>query len=296
MNYRKLIVLPLALLLVGCTSQTQDRQSAASQSTTITSKASDNNSKQSKSKTANQSDSSTKAQSSRSTTAGQSKAAGTSSSTSASNSTAVSRLTTLNQQLIKALGSQILVPQKDGLASGSAKLNMRYQGDSQNYTVKYSVGQQTKPFNDTAVADETAYATVTKTTYSSANTAAKQVGYRDNKSVAGLPTVALGHQITAHIDSGAGQRYIIWNEGRWSLTVHTNMMHNDAGIALAKQAVTTFETVYLPAPQSVGAIAFEAVSSGGLDQLIQWQSGKVVYKVSARDTTTAIKMAASMQQ
>lgn len=295
MNYRKLIVLPLAVLLVGCAPQTQSSQSAASQSTTITSKASDNGSKQSKSKTANQSDSSTKAQSSRSTTAGQSKAVGTSSSTSASNSTAATRLTTLNQQLTKALGSQILVPQKDGLASGSAKLNMRYQGDNQNYTVKYSVGQQAKPFNDTAVADETAYATVTKTTYPSANTAAKQVGYRDNKSAAGLPTVALGHQITAHIDSGAGQRYIIWNEGRWSLTVHTNMMHNDAGIALAKQTVNTFETVYLPAPQSVGAITFEAISSGGLDQVIQWQSGKVVYKVSARDTTTAIKMAASMQ-
>ncbi|WP_258023179.1 hypothetical protein [Lactiplantibacillus plantarum] len=203
----------------------------------------------------------------------------------------------MNQQLTKTLGKQALVPQVDGLTSGSSKLNMRYSGDAANYTIHYSVGQQAQPFNATAVVDETAYATVTKTTYATTNAAAQQVGYRDNKSTAGLPTVDLGHQITAHIDAGAGQRYIMWNEGRWSLTVHANMMHEDAGVALAKQAVATFEQVYLPAPQSVGAITFDAISSGSgpLDQVIQWQAGKVVYQVKAQEMATAIKMAASMQ-
>ncbi|WP_236684147.1 hypothetical protein [Lactiplantibacillus plantarum] len=203
----------------------------------------------------------------------------------------------MNQQLTKTLGKQVLVPQVDGLTSGSSKLNMRYSGDAANYTIHYSVGQQAQPFNAAAVVDETTYATVTKTTYATTNAAAKQVGYRDNKSTAGLPTVDLGHQITAHIDAGAGQRYIMWNEGRWSLTVHANMMHEDAGVALAKQAVATFEQVYLPAPQSVGAITFDAISSGSgpLDQVIQWQAGKVVYQVKAQEMATAIKMAASMQ-
>ena len=289
MNYRKLLVLPLAVLLVGCSSQTQGQQDSKATSQTTTSaktaaKATSSNSSRRQTTT------------SRASKAARDQAA-SASSKSVTQSTATTRLATLNQQLTKALGTKVLVPQADGLTNGSSKLNMRYQGDAANYTVQYSVGQQAQPFNATAVADEKAYATVTKTTYATTNAAAKQVSYRDNQSAAGLPTVDLGHQITAHIDAGAGQRYIMWNEGRWSLSVHTNMMNNDAGIALAKQAVNTFERVYLPAPQSVGAITFDAVSSGSgqLNQVIQWQAGKVIYQVKAQEVATAIKMAASMQ-
>ncbi|MBP5845490.1 hypothetical protein J8137_23915, partial [Lactiplantibacillus plantarum] len=61
--------------------------------------------------------------------------------------TATTRLAALNQQLTKTLGKQALVPQVDGLTSGSSKLNMRYSGDTANYTIHYSVGQQAQPFN-----------------------------------------------------------------------------------------------------------------------------------------------------
>ncbi|RDG02964.1 hypothetical protein [Lactiplantibacillus plantarum] len=296
MNYRNLLVLPLAVLLVGCSSQTQTHQDAkATSQTTTTAKATVSSAKKKASTT-----SSTSSQ--RHTTMSRSSKVASERATSVSNksvtqSTATTRLAALNQQLTKALGQQALVPQDDGLTNGSSKLNMRYSGAAANYTVRYSVGQQARPFNAAAVADEMAYATVTKTTYTTTDAAAKQVGYRDDQSAAGLPTVDLGHQISAHIDAGAGQRYIMWNEGRWSLTVHANMMDEDAGVALAKQAVAAFEQVYLPAPQSVGDISFDAVSSGSgqLDQVIQWQAGKVVYQVKAQEMATAIKMAASMQ-
>ncbi|WP_288530440.1 hypothetical protein [uncultured Lactiplantibacillus sp.] len=285
MNYRNLLVLPLAVLLVGCSSPTH-QDSKTSQTTTSAKATVSSTQKKTKA---------TSSTSSRSKTARE--RAASAANKSVTQPTATNRLAALNQQLTKTLGKQALVPQVDGLTSGSSKLNMRYSGDAANYTIHYSVGQQAQPFNAAAVADETAYATVTKTTYATTNAAAQQVGYRDNKSTAGLPTVDLGHQITAHIDAGAGQRYIMWNEGRWSLTVHANMMHEDAGVALAKQAVATFEQVYLPAPQSVGAITFDAISSGSgpLDQVIQWQAGKVVYQVKAQEMATAIKMAASMQ-
>ena len=292
LNYRNLLVLPLAVLLVGCSSPTH--QDSKTSQTTTSAKATVS-STQKKTKATSSTSSRTQTATTRSSKTARERASAANKSV--TQPTATTRLAALNQQLTKTLGKQVLVPQVDGLTSGSSKLNMRYSGDAANYTIHYSVGQQAQPFNAAAVVDETTYATVTKTTYATTNAAAKQVGYRDNKSTAGLPTVDLGHQITAHIDAGAGQRYIMWNEGRWSLTVHANMMHEDAGVALAKQAVATFEQVYLPAPQSVGAITFDAISSGSgpLDQVIQWQAGKVVYQVKAQEMATAIKMAASMQ-
>nr|WP_247965198.1 hypothetical protein [Lactiplantibacillus plantarum] len=292
MNYRNLLVLLLAVLLVGCSSPTH-QDSKTSQTTTSAKATVSSTQKKTKATSSTSSRPQTAATRSSKTARERASAANKS----VTQPTATTRLAALNQQLTKTLGKQALVPQVDGLTSGSSKLNMRYSGDTANYTIHYSVGQQAQPFNATAVVDETAYATVTKTTYATTNAAAQQVGYRDNKSTAGLPTVDLGHQITAHIDAGAGQRYIMWNEGRWSLTVHANMMHEDAGVALAKQAVATFEQVYLPAPQSVGAITFDAISSGSgpLDQVIQWQAGKVVYQVKAQEMATAIKIAASMQ-
>ncbi|WP_076635470.1 hypothetical protein [Lactiplantibacillus plantarum] len=292
MNYRNLLVLPLAVLLVGCSSPTH--QDSKTSQTTTSAKATVS-STQKKTKATSSTSSRTQTATTRSSKTARERASAANKSV--TQPTATTRLAALNQQLTNTLGKQALVPQVDGLTSGSSKLNMRYSGDAANYTIHYSVGQQAQPFNATAVVDETAYATVTKTTYATTNAAAQQVGYRDNKSTAGLPTVDLGHQITAHIDAGAGQRYIMWNEGRWSLTVHANMMHEDAGVALAKQAVATFEQVYLPAPQSVGTITFDAISSGSgpLDQVIQWQAGKVVYQVKAQEMATAIKMAASMQ-
>lgn len=292
MNYRNLLVLPLAVLLVGCSSPTH--QDSKTSQTTTSAKATVS-STQKKTKATSSTSSRTQTATTRSSKTARERASAADKSV--TQPTATTRLAALNQQLTNTLGKQALVPQVDGLTSGSSKLNMRYSGDAANYTIHYSVGQQAQPFNATAVVDETAYATVTKTTYATTNAAAQQVGYRDNKSTAGLPTVDLGHQITAHIDAGAGQRYIMWNEGRWSLTVHANMMHEDAGVALAKQAVATFEQVYLPAPQSVGTITFDAISSGSgpLDQVIQWQAGKVVYQVKAQEMATAIKMAASMQ-
>ncbi|MGV6878246.1 hypothetical protein [Lactiplantibacillus plantarum] len=292
MNYRNLLVLPLAVLLVGCSSPTH--QDSKTSQTTTSAKATVSSTQK---KTTATSSTSSRTQTATTRSSKTARERASAANKSVTQPTATTRLAALNQQLTKTLGKQVLVPQVDGLTSGSSKLNMRYSGDAANYTIHYSVGQQAQPFNAAAVVDETTYATVTKTTYATTNAAAKQVGYRDNKSTAGLPTVDLGHQITAHIDAGAGQRYIMWNEGRWSLTVHANMMHEDAGVALAKQAVATFEQVYLPAPQSVGAITFDAISSGSgpLDQVIQWQAGKVVYQVKAQEMATAIKMAASMQ-
>lgn len=265
MRFKSLFILPLALLLVGCstnqsTTKSDASSSSARKTTTVSKKASIKQSKKAAATTTN----------------------------------GTTRLATLNQQLTKALGN-VLLPQTDGLTSGSQQLNVCYQGSQANYTVSYSVGQTAQAFNSQAVAKETPYATVNKKTYASSQAATQAIGHRNASDDKGLPTVDLGHQITGYLGSGAGQRYITWNEGQWSLQVHTYITQNDLGVALAKQTVNTLESYYLPAPKSVGSIQLEAISTDGLRQVIQWQAGRVVYKVSAHDATTAIKLAASMQ-
>lgn len=68
----------------------------------------------------------------------------TSSSSSVTNqATNVSRVTLMNQQLMRSLG-QVPLPQTDGLENGSNRLNVYYQGDSNNFTINYSVGSRAK--------------------------------------------------------------------------------------------------------------------------------------------------------
>ncbi|YAB14719.1 hypothetical protein ACT5GY_08455 [Lactiplantibacillus plantarum] len=178
MNYRNLLVLPLAVLLVGCSSPTH--QDSKTSQTTTSAKATVS-STQKKTKATSSTSSRTQTATTRSSKTARERASAANKSV--TQPTATTRLAALNQQLTKTLGKQALVPQVDGLTSGSSKLNMRYSGDAANYTIHYSVGQQAQPFNATAVVDETAYATVTKTTYATTNAAAQQVGYRDNKSI-----------------------------------------------------------------------------------------------------------------
>ncbi|WP_457951154.1 hypothetical protein [Lactiplantibacillus pentosus] len=300
MRFKSLFILPLALLLVGCsTSQSTTKSDASSSSarktTTVSKKASVKQSKKAAASSTSQAAKQTTSSSKQSSTAKASSSASTQSSTKATTTTnGTTRLATLNQQLTKALGN-VLLPQTDGLTGGSQQLNVRYQGSQANYTVSYSVGQTAQAFNSKSVAKETPYATVNKKTYASNQAAAQAIGHRNASDDKGLPTVDLGHQITGYLGSGAGQRYITWNEGQWSLQVHTYITQNDLGVALAKQTVNTLESYYLPAPKSVGSIHLEAISTDGLQQVIQWQAGRVVYKVSAHDATTAIKLAASMQ-
>lgn len=300
MRFKSLFILPLALLLVGCstnqsTTKSDASSSSARKTTTVSKKASVKQSKKAAATSTSQASKQTTSSSKQSSTAKASSSASTQSSTKATTTTnGTTRLATLNQQLTKALGN-VLLPQTDGLTSGSQQLNVRYQGSQANYTVSYSVGQTAHAFNSQAVAKETPYATVTKKTYASNQAAAQAIGHRNASDDKGLPTVDLGHQITGYLGSGAGQRYITWNEGQWSLQVHTYITQNDLGVALAKQTVNTLESYYLPAPKSVGSIELEAISTDGLRQVIQWQAGRVVYKVSAHDATTAIKLAASMQ-
>lgn len=217
----------------------------------------------------------------------------TSSSSTMDKSNSSSRLELFNKQLRAELGTVIL-PTVDGLGTGSDKLNIRYVGTKDNYTVNYSVGNVARNVNDAAVSKEVPYAQFKKITYNTTADASAQVNYLSQDNLNGLETVDLGNNITGYVDAGAGQRYLSWHEGNWSLTVHATAVTNQDPKLLATQIVDMLEEYSLPAPLQHGTITADmGTSYGSKNQIITWQMNNVVYQLSAHDITTAIKMAAS---
>jgi len=92
--------------------------------------------------------------------------------------------------------------------------------------------------------------------------------------------------------TGAGQQYITWNEGNWSISVHGSPVNNTTPKKLAVSSVTMFNSYSLPAPNTQGVVKFNVGSSS---QVITWQDGSVVYRLKANDPAVAIRMAASMK-
>ncbi|KRL05788.1 hypothetical protein [Liquorilactobacillus oeni] len=283
LNKYKLFLVPLCLLLVGCSAQ--KNQGKEKQTATQASKVSQSQAKSSQTAAASQSSSATS----------KSSAANSSSSSSQSQQQNTNRLAQFNQEL-KANLKDTLIPQADGLATGSDKLNVRYQGNTANYTISYSVGAQAKEFNDSSISQEIPYAEFAKKTYSSADEAGQQINHQTASDSQGLPEIDLGHNIKGYLDSGAGQRYLSWNEGNWALRVHAAAVNNEDPQQLAKQTVELLETYRPPAPDPYGEVRFDTNTSyGSRNQVIVWQKGNTIYQLSGHSAETAIKMAASIK-
>ncbi|MBN7273994.1 hypothetical protein GNF18_02245 [Ligilactobacillus pobuzihii] len=283
----KVTVAVLALTLTGCGAQSQDQASSSSSTSVKTEKKQEQ--KQDKKQSAKSSSQKDPQKETSSQTSGN---MASSQSPSNSNSRPVpnneSRLSRLNADLNRTLG-HVVLPQNDGLGQGSSQLNIRFTGDSNNYTVYYSVGNKARPLNDPAIRNEAPYATLSKKTYGSFAAAKAAVDYRSGDGDQGLPTVDLGHDITGTIDSGAGNRYLHWNEGQWSLVVHAAAVNGEDPQPLAKQVVELLENSYLPAPNSVATGEFEVNGNNKLT----WQDGETVYSLEGKSVQTIIAMTAS---
>lgn len=203
-----------------------------------------------------------------------------------------SRIQELNQKLSMAIGTT-KKPTVDGLNENHNRLNMHYISNAYGYTVYYSVGATAKEFNASTLASETPYATFNKTAYVSKAAAVTAVNHHAQET--GLPVIDLGSGVQGTIDRGAGQAYLTWQAGRWSVTVHASPVMGQDPVAMSKQLVALFNQYSLPIPSQVGAGNFD-VTDNGLNQTITWQEGAILYKISARSAETAIKMASSMSR
>lgn len=289
MKGKILIMLAASLLLTGCS---QSNKSTSSESAAGSSKVSQ---KSSSSKKASSKSSSVKKSASSSSTSASSSSASSKASGWNQTTSNAARLSTFNSEIKKQLGS-VLLPSVTGLASDSGYLNVRYSGNSSSYTVYYSVGYTAKTLNDPSLSGQTPYLVLTKQTYASASAAQAAVENVQSKSnLQGLPTTNLGSGITAWTDAGAGQRYVIFNEGNWQFTVHGAAVNGEDAEATAKNLVTLLNSYYLPAPDK-GKGTFEvSVADGETPQTLTWAKGSSLYKLQAHSTDTLIKTAASLK-
>lgn len=268
-------VLLLSLILVGCGNTNSDKQSSNNESKTDMQNSSSSSSSSSSQSSAN-------SQQSASTTSGANNAQTDSQSYDFSS---------LTKELSAKL-TNTLLPQDSGLGNTAKKVHIRYSGNSDNSTVYYSVGNEALGLNDASLKGETPYAVLAKRSYSSATEAQSHLDYTSASEIKGLPKVDLGHSIVGHVQSGAGQQYISWNEGNWSISVHGSPVNNTTPKKLAISSVSMFDNYSLPAPDTQGVVKFNV---GGSSQMITWQDGSVVYRLKANDPAVAIRMAASMK-
>lgn len=264
-------VLLLSLVLVGCSNGNSGKQSSNNESKTDM-------------------------QNSSSSTTNSDNTSGQSTSNASSDSNAQSDSQSYDfASLTKDLSSKLadtLLPQNSGLSDSSKNVHIRYNGNSANSTVYYSVGSDALALNDGSLKGEKPYAVLAKRSYSSASEAQSHLDYTAASEIKGLPKVNLGHGIVGHTQSGAGQQYISWNEGNWSISVHGSPVNNTTPKKLAVSSVNMFESYSLPAPNTQGVVKFNVGSSA---QVITWQAGSVVYRLQATDPAVAIRMAASMK-
>mgnify|MGYP001425604582 CR=1 FL=1 len=186
------------------------------------------------------------------------------------------------------------LPTNPGINVGTKHVNIKYTGNSSNSTIYYVLGSNALPLNDSSINIGSAYAVFSKHTYPSATQAQAKINYTDQSNSQGLPKVNLVNKISAVKQSGAGQTYLQWNEGNWSIAVHGSDVNNTDPTSLAKQVANMFESYSLPAPNKYGSIQFEADQSGR-SQKISWQSGNIVYTLTTTTPQIGIIMGSSIK-
>ena len=267
----------LAVLLAGCgNNQATSKKDTTTDSTTTSAK------KESKKKHTNSNSSSSASSTDK-------KNDQTKSDTTTTNLT---RLQQLNNELTKALG-QVILPQVDGLSNADHdKVNVRYIGDNRNYSIYYSLGYNAYPFNDEHLKQHVPYAVLSKKTYDTQAQARENIHYFDVTQSQDLPKVDLGYKIEGVLDSGAGQSYLQWNEGNWSLSVHASAYNGQETIPTGRQIVSLLEQQMLPAPNDRGSFAVDMTTN---EVTLTWMKENIVYTLEGKDVNTLVSMAASLK-
>lgn len=275
------ITLFTALSLAACGNKPATKNSSNSQSTFSVKQKSSSKSKSSSSKSSSASSSSSVSSSS------SNKANATSDSTSSTKSeTTADRLGSLTQQLKAALPSSKL-PTTYPVASGQV-LNTSYSGNASRYTIYFGTGSSALPFNTSSVNANAADISLSAQTYANAADAEAQINYQAPET--GLPTVALGDNLTGTQQGAAGSTYTNWQEGRWSLTVQAINQNQENGLTLSRQVVALLSKEFLPIPATHGAISLR-VNTGGLRlNSVTWRQGNILYNATGVDAMSLLQV------
>lgn len=216
------------------------------------------------------------------------------------NDTSTNKAKTLTpKEVIAATKTQIAakniyLPTTIPLSSDSKHLTALTSGDQGNYKVRFFESDNPIPINNAKLKDgksASEVATVSKKTYATNNEAKQAVGHTDPQTTGSKP-VDLGHGIKGYPDAGAGNKYLNWNEGRWSFVVHAINDGKSDYEPLAKEVVAKLEKETLVIPHEVGDMKLDSEKNNRVDaNTVSWQEGKSVYTITSSDAIEAVTMA-----
>ncbi|MBV7389597.1 hypothetical protein [Enterococcus alishanensis] len=167
-------------------------------------------------------------------------------------------------------------------------------GEEENtLTVSYYLVDKQIPLNDPLLSNATPIGQFQRILHNTTEEAKNDVAPNTD---AGGQAIDLGHNIIGHQQSGAGSTYLNWQEGNWSMAIQANNLEGEDPQPLAKEIVEYLEKAFLPAPKDVGSGSFMINSSDYHSNVVAWQEGTTVYKISNENTMNSLKMAVSMNQ
>lgn len=195
------------------------------------------------------------------------------------------RLGQFNYLLRHNLGYDIY-PQVVGFKGEKQKINIRYEGDQNNFKVYYSKSKEMQNFNTDKLKGAKTYATLTKKTYDSVDKAKAAVSFKtiDTKKL-GSKIQYLKNNQPAVITKAAGGQTLRWNFGaKWESIV---IGAGNSTTKKANKVATNVAKNGLPSINGKGVLRFDNDGSQ-----IKWYDGKVVYTLE----TTSYKFGLAMIQ
>ncbi|MHA8110500.1 hypothetical protein ACYATP_03180 [Lactobacillaceae bacterium Melli_B4] len=134
---------------------------------------------------------------------------------------------------------------------------------------------------------------VTTKTYASEAMAKDQIDYQSKSANDGLPMVNLGDGIKGVKDGGAGQVFVTFYMGRWSISVRgTDVNVSDTATPAAKKIVAYLQNHTLPVPQNQGSVMADVDAN---TTTVKWQNGNKVMTVNGTTPESALQTAVSAQ-
>lgn len=141
-------------------------------------------------------------------------------------------------------------------------------------TIMYYESDKKLALNDPAIlSDAQPIARLQIEKFQTKEEANEQIAFENYKEYGGQE-VDLGFDVTGYQEATAKSFWTNWNEDRWAITTHTEVINRETSLAVAKEIVEFLQVSSLPTPISHGRIYLDFYTESSR---IVWQNGLEVY-------------------
>lgn len=169
--------------------------------------------------------------------------------------------------------------------SANAGLNAAVKGDVGDYTLYLSTSTQEL----TPAGAPLALRKVTPTSRAEADSAYAALGYQAPNT--SLDQTALTASVKATVVRDGKATAVIWNQGRYSITVRSTAHDLAAAKALARKTEALIGQNPLPKTETHGAIVLTVESAATRVNTVSWRETSAYYKISGQKPLPVLKLA-----